>query len=258
MDQKHRKLNTVVLEGEPNSGKTYIAKSLTKACIFYGDVSTAVYGFMWQDSINKRMILINEPFFDNRCIEELKTILEGTGTFVKVKGKGDEYLRPTTCMITTNMPVWIQCPSTEKAILARTLKYYKNLKPCPFLKQVTRDLHPRWLGLLLIRYAKTCAPVYFSDTSDDECTSQGTDTVAQVLTLQNKIRPEDPSTNSIDFVVNTTSRSTPWEPKKPTGDSTKLRQKLAGLETSSPDLSQPKVTSEDYLGHNTFWGRKTQ
>ncbi|GIY07977.1 parvo_NS1 domain-containing protein [Caerostris extrusa] len=58
---------------------------MTKACIFYGDVSQAVagYGFMWQYSVNKRMVLINKPFFDNCCIEELKTVLEGTGTFVK-------------------------------------------------------------------------------------------------------------------------------------------------------------------------------
>ncbi|GIX87223.1 hypothetical protein CEXT_94631 [Caerostris extrusa] len=30
------------------------------------------------------MILINEPFFDNRCIEELIIALEGTGTFAKI------------------------------------------------------------------------------------------------------------------------------------------------------------------------------
>ncbi|GFY09309.1 parvo_NS1 domain-containing protein [Trichonephila clavipes] len=258
MDQKHRKLNTVILEGEPNSGKTYIAKSLTKACIFYGDVSTAVagYGFMWQDSVNKRMILINEPFFDRRCVEELKTILEGTKTFVKVKGKGDEYLRPTPCMITTNMPVWIQCPTAEKAILARTLKYYKNLKACPFLKQVTKDLHPRWLGLLLIRYAKTCIPVYFSD-SDDECTPPAIDTVAPVLTSLNKIKLEDRGTNLTDFAGNTTSTSPPWAPKKLIKDSTRQRLRLAGLETSSPNLSQSKVQSEDYQGHSTCLGKET-
>ncbi|GFT84489.1 parvo_NS1 domain-containing protein [Nephila pilipes] len=211
---------------------------------------------MWQDRVNKYMILINEPFFDSRCIEELKTVLESTGTLVKVKGKGEENLRPTPCVITSNQPVWIQCPSAKQAILDRTLRYYKDLKVCPFLKQVTKDLHPRWLGILLIRYANTATPDYFSDI-DNECMSPGTDTVALVLMSSYKIKPEDTSTNLTNFVANTTSTSLTWAPKKPTKGSTRLHLKQAGSKISLRALSPLKELSEDYLGHSTCLGKET-
>ncbi|KAF8789558.1 Retrovirus-related Pol polyprotein type-2 like protein [Argiope bruennichi] len=188
LDHKHRKLNCIILQGAPNSGKTYIAKSLEKATIFYAEVTQAVagYSFMWMDCINKRLIVINEPFFSNNSIEELKMVLEGTGCRVKCKGKGDEYLRPTPVLITSNVDVWCQCPEAKDAILARCLKIYDNLKPCPFLKNVYKDLHPRWLGILLIRYAKQVPGEIKFDDSDDECPSPppSQDTAAPNISIE--------------------------------------------------------------------------
>ena len=47
--------------GELNSGKTYITMSIQKATFFYREVNqgTASYNFMWQDCINKRIIIMN-------------------------------------------------------------------------------------------------------------------------------------------------------------------------------------------------------
>ncbi|GBO16608.1 hypothetical protein AVEN_50382-1 [Araneus ventricosus] len=172
MDRKHRKLNCVVLQGAPNSGKTFICKSIEKGSVFFAEVTQAVagYSFMWMDCINKRFISINEPFFTDSAIEELKKVLEGTGCRVKCKGKGDEYLRPTPVMITTNADVWCQCPAAQPAIQARCLKIFDKLEPCPFLKFVDKDLHPRWLGILSLRYARQVpGPIEFDDS--DECGS---------------------------------------------------------------------------------------
>ncbi|KAF8789384.1 Initiator protein NS1 like protein [Argiope bruennichi] len=256
LDHKHRKLNCIILQGAPNSGKTSIAKSLEKATICYAEVTQAVagYSFMWMDCINKRLIVINEPFFSSNSIEELKMVLEGTGCRVKCKGKGDEYLRPTPVLITSNVDVWCQCPEAKDAILARCLKLYDNLKPCPFLKNVYKDLHPRWLSILLIRYAKQVpGEIKFLD-SDDECDSpppsQGT--AARVLTSQNKIKPEDPSTNSTDFVESTTSRPRHWAPLKPTKTSSEKLRLRAGGETSSPELSQRNHTYDNSLDTNSY------
>ncbi|CAL1262218.1 unnamed protein product [Larinioides sclopetarius] len=96
MDRQHKKRNILYLRGEPNSGKTFIAQSLAKSAFFYGAVTqgTSSYAFMWQDCINKRLILINEPYFDIGMVETLKTNLEGTGTFVHKKMSGDEYSDP--------------------------------------------------------------------------------------------------------------------------------------------------------------------
>lgn len=208
MDKCKRKLNTLVLKGEPNSGKTFIAKSIQKACIFYGEVSqgTAGYSFMWQDCINKRVIIINEPFFDICMIEQLKVILEGTGTFVHKKNTSDEYLRPTPVIITTNNDIWSHCLSAETAIRARCLRIYDNLKPCDFLKRIKKDLNPLWMSIFAIRYARAASPQ--SDLSEDEChTGQVTGTVDQELTWRNPTLQEAPSTSSTTAADNTTSNS---------------------------------------------------
>ena len=103
---------------------------------------------MWQDCINKRIIVINEPYFDAAMIEQLKIILEGTGTgtFVHKKMSNDEYLRPTPVIITSNTYVWNLCPSTKGANLTRLIHFYDQLKACPIIENVSKDLHPAWLN----------------------------------------------------------------------------------------------------------------
>lgn len=50
---------------------------------------------MWKDCINKRIIVIKEPFFEQAIMEQLKFILEGTEAFVHKKMSSDEYVRLT-------------------------------------------------------------------------------------------------------------------------------------------------------------------
>lgn len=239
MDHKARKQNTLILKGSPNSGKTFIAKSIEKACIFYGEISqcTGGYAFLWQDCVNKRVIVINEPFFDNCMIETLKVILEGTGTFVHKKNCSDEYLTPTPILITSNNDVWVQCPNAEEAIRARCLNIYDKLKPCPFLKLVRKDLHPRWLNILLIRYASEAPPL--SDISDDEIcrTGRATDTADLVQTSDVATQTEDLSINSTPTAVDTTLTSpTEYRKRKLTKDLSPTPPKKACSETSSQEL----------------------
>lgn len=241
MDKKQRKLNTIILRGAPNSGKTFIAKSLMKSCIFYGEIcqGLAGYSFMYQDCVNKRVIIINEPFFDNCMIEQLKTVMEGVGTFVHKKNASDEYLRPTPVLITTNNHVWASCPSAEKAIKARCIAIYDNLKACPLLKSVRKDLHPRWINIILQRNAPIVPISEFEDSSD-ECTSQDLDSVARGQTSKSPIKKEVPPTDSTPSVELTTSRPLTWAPKKRTHDFYEKHPKKVCLETYSPASLQVK------------------
>lgn len=219
MDHKARKRNCLVLKGAPNSGKTFIAKSIEKACIFFGEVTqgTSGYAFMWQDCTNKRVIVINEPFFDLSMIESLKAVLEGTGTFVHKKNTSDDYLRPTPVIVTTNHHLWSHCPSAEEPIRARCYHIYDNLIAADCLKYVTKDLHPGWILPFLPDVCREAPAV--SDISDDECTSPGTVTVDQVPILGFPTQPEDLSIYSTSAADNTTSiLRSPVSPKKPSID----------------------------------------
>lgn len=144
LDKCKKKKNTLYFWGAPNSGKTCVTQSLQRAAYFYGEVNqgTASYIFMWQDCINKRLIVINKPHFDAAMIEQLKIILKGPGTFVHKKMSSDEYLRPTPVIMTLNTYVWSLFPGSKNAILSRLIHLYDDLKACPLLKDVTKDLHP--------------------------------------------------------------------------------------------------------------------
>lgn len=257
MDKNRRKLNTLILQGEPNSGKTFIAKSLQKASLFYGEVSQGIagYTFMWQDCVNKRLIVINEPYFDNCMIEQLKIILEGTGTFVHKKNTCDEYLRPTPVVITTNYDVWRTCANAETAIRARCIHIYKELKAAPFLRRVRKDLHPGWISHFILNYL--CKEATTSDFSDDEChTSPAIDTADQEQTLRNQTPLEDLPTSWTPAADNTTSTlpETPQSAKRPpTDDLLRAPRKKARLETSSPSLLEATQDSDTSLDLEEFY-----
>lgn len=248
MNKKKRKLNTIILKGKPNSGKTFIAKSMEKAAIFYGEISQGIagYSFMWQDCVNKRLIVINEPYFDMCMIEQLKVVLEGTGTFVHKKNSSDEYLRPTPVLITTNNDVWNFAISAKDAIKARCLAIYDNLKPCPMLKKVKRDLHPQWLSILRIKYAPNASPV--SDFSDDECpTSQAIGIVDLVPTSKIPTPRADLLTSSTHAAENTIELSQPTPAKdkrKRTPNLLDAPLKKVRWETSSRQSSGQRLTSD--------------
>ena len=80
-------------------------------------------------------------------IEQLKIILEGTGTFVHKKMSNDEYLRPTPVIFTSNNCVWNLCPIAKGAILTRLIHFYDEMKSCPLLENITKELHPVWLNI---------------------------------------------------------------------------------------------------------------
>lgn len=149
IDMQNRKVNCLYLQGQPNSGKSLIAKSIANLCQLYHSVPPGSNRFMFQDTIDKRLILLNEPLLDDTQIEASKEVLEGFGAFVPIKMKADGYLRPTPVIVTTNTPIWSYAPDQKGALMARCYTGYDNLKKMPFLKDVTKDLHPLWIKRVL-------------------------------------------------------------------------------------------------------------
>lgn len=239
MDKKKRKLNTVAMIGEPNSGKTFIAKSICKAVVFYGEVCQGIagYSFMWQDCINKRVIIINEPYIDNCMIEQLKYVLEGTGCFVHKKNSGDEYLRPTPVIVTANHELWRTCPQAKTAILSRYLAHFTGLRKADFLAKCQKDLHPGWIKLMCDKYINAI------DSDDDECryTIPDIDTVVPEPTLKQVTETEVQSTPSTSAVDDTTKPILKEITKEVINDSNKKPVRPDSLETLLVQSSPPRA-----------------
>lgn len=144
LTRKKPKINTVVLMGRPNSGKSWAVRSLIPLYPQWGEVrGSGSYNFMWEGCLDKAVIICEEPMFETATIEHAKQVLEGAQTQINVKNKCPHILQPTPVIITTNNDVWKWCPEAKSAIQARCY-YMSDLKSFPSLKNVTQALNPHW------------------------------------------------------------------------------------------------------------------
>ncbi|RWR99609.1 NS1-like protein [Dinothrombium tinctorium] len=104
------KINTLWFHGQSNAGKSYIVRSIANLCQLYHQIPPGSNRFMWQDAVNKRLIIMTEPVLDEVAIEGCKEVFEGTGCYVPVKMKSDQFLAPTPVIITSNTYLWAYNP----------------------------------------------------------------------------------------------------------------------------------------------------
>ena len=150
MNKAVAKVNTLILEGESNAGKTWLANSLQALAGNVGEITqgTQGYAFMWMDCVDRRLIIMNEPYVDNCVIEKTKIILEGQPTPVAVKHQAEAHLRRTPVIVTCNKPLWRFAQSEQTAIENRSYQY-RGLRKCALLKNITKRLSPLvWQSIL--------------------------------------------------------------------------------------------------------------
>ena len=152
MDKKRPKVNTLWLHGSTNAGKSFVARSLARLAMLYHSVPPGSNRFMFQDCVSKRLIVIEEPFLDETQIEACKEVFQGTGSYVPVKNKADQYLKPTPVIITSNTLLWQFNSKAKGPLLSRCFKGYLNMKPCDFLAKITKELHPLWIDVAMDRH----------------------------------------------------------------------------------------------------------
>lgn len=129
VDKKLPKINTLVYYGEPNSGKTLIANSIARSCLFYSAPQDfqGRSTFEFAPLINSRIVLINEPKISDVTIETFKNVMEGQSVAVDKK-YAREYTEVHRCplLITSNKNLWeltSHKESDRKAIEARCFKF---------------------------------------------------------------------------------------------------------------------------------------
>jgi len=136
------KKNTLMLEGSPNSGKSYILRSIVPYYKYWGEVHSMAggYAFVWQSCLDCGLIMLEEPMLDPATVEQAKLVLEGAPTYVRVKCKPDALMRPAPVFITSNSPLWKFCSGSRDALTERMFHY--TTKAMPFLKTLKKQLNP--------------------------------------------------------------------------------------------------------------------
>lgn len=142
LTQKKPKINCIVLEGVSNAGKSYIMRGLKYISHSYGEIHAGdTNAFQFSNCINTNIIYIDEPRISPEIAEQMKLVMEGCPTKVKVKNRDDEILKRTPIVMTTNSPVWKWC-GTERQAMKNRMFHYKLIKAADWLKYCTKSLNP--------------------------------------------------------------------------------------------------------------------
>lgn len=108
LDRKSGKKNCLYLIGPPSSGKTYFTRMIKEALITSGQMlnMNRNSNFPFNNCINKRVLLWDEPSFDPSAIETLKTLFSGDETVANRKYADFEIITRTPVIVTANMNVF--------------------------------------------------------------------------------------------------------------------------------------------------------
>lgn len=135
------KINVLAIQGPSNTGKTSYIRPLTSIFNF-GEI---VQGgqFMFQNCINKEMLIWEEPLIGGDYIEMCKRVFEGMTTQVNIKFKAPQTLYRTPILITTNKDVWHYCDSDSEALKNRMYLYmFTNPATLPLYR--SSDIRKYW------------------------------------------------------------------------------------------------------------------
>lgn len=145
IDKKEMKRNAVILESEPNAGKSLIMNSVAESCVYYAAINnfTGKSSFEFAELMNQRVGLVNEPCVTDLTVETLKLIFEGAPTSIDVKYKSSNVLQRVPLLVTTNQNFvfYTTAQTTNKAAFAAR-SYHYRMYTCPDLVHCKGALHP--------------------------------------------------------------------------------------------------------------------
>lgn len=116
------KHNVIAIQGGSNAGKTTFIRPLLDLFNF-GEVVSGGQ-FMFQNCINKEILIWEEPLIGHDFVEMCKRVFEGMSTQVPVKYRAPQTLHRTPILITTNKDIWHYSTADEDALRNRMLLYY--------------------------------------------------------------------------------------------------------------------------------------
>lgn len=137
LDRKSGKKNCMVIYGPASSGKTYFVRIIKEALITSGQLlnPSRLSQFPFNNCINKRILVWDEPAYDLSSLEMLKTLFSGDDTIANKKYADFETITRTPIIVTANTYVFPRSDAFE----CRIEKV--RFKRCPMLENL-KYLHP--------------------------------------------------------------------------------------------------------------------
>lgn len=147
------KVNSLILYGQANSGKTLLLNSIAKSCLYYSSIQqfAGKSQFEFAPFADQRVVLINEPLVTDVTIETVKNLMEGQTVEVDKKYSAPVKIERTPLLISSNTLIHnylvLHKEHADHAIRARSFIY--TMKTCPMLKDFPFQFNPAmWKSLV--------------------------------------------------------------------------------------------------------------
>lgn len=142
------KLNSLFIQGRPNSGKTWFIDMVAGFYLNVGNVKNVVRGqnFPFNDCVNRRLLIWNEPSIMPSGYDSVKMLAGGDPCPTAVKYQGDATITRTPLIFTSNRSIF----SKEDVWTSRI--YFEEWHPCRELKNILAYPHPHTYMHLINKY----------------------------------------------------------------------------------------------------------
>lgn len=127
IQRKSGKRNTFYIMGRSNTGKSMLLETFVRSYFnnaFGCPSGNYNSGFPFNDCVNQRVLLIEEPAVTERNHEDYKKIMGGQAMRCDKKYAGSGEVPPTPVLMTANVPVWKYVPSQEETFRNRCFIFY--------------------------------------------------------------------------------------------------------------------------------------
>lgn len=146
LTKKNAKINTLLLHGESNAGKTYWSKALSPFEDLTGQTIQSA-DFAWSKCVDKEVIMIPELSFTKpEQVEEAKKIFEGLPTTINIKNKEGRMMKRTPILLQCNTLPWARQFSQERNAFLNRSFHHIDLKQSRVLAEITKEANPLYFG----------------------------------------------------------------------------------------------------------------
>lgn len=152
MDRQQPKMNTLLILGPSNSGKSIMLKRTLEPIVPFncqiGAVGSASQ-FLWQRVAGSRAVFIEECRLDPSHIETAKLVFGGEPATVDIKCKPQQRAMRSPVFITSNHLPWVLAQSSADRTALENRTFVFNVRSDSDLRLLTKYINPvMWLPII--------------------------------------------------------------------------------------------------------------